>query len=77
MRRCIPCCRSPQHDPLQSYFEQEVSKDTHILYAGATRFGWGGQRQRYSYSLLEVRPTSLCGSLLFTAAGEQRVWSTA
>lgn len=47
-------CRSPQHDPLQGYFEQEVPAETHILYTGATRFGWGRQRRRYSYAFEEV-----------------------
>ncbi|KAK9837990.1 hypothetical protein WJX74_009132 [Apatococcus lobatus] len=66
---------SPQHDPLQGYFEQEVSAETHILYTGATRFGWGSQRRRYSYAFEEVPESQGLGQTikLVNPAGLQLV----
>ncbi len=46
---------SPKYSNLQHYFSNAVSEDTHILYAGATRFGWEHMRNRFSYKLTEVR----------------------
>ncbi len=42
---------SPAYLDLPTYFLTEVPEETHIIYAGATRFGFNGQRFRHSYFL--------------------------
>ena len=54
---------SPVYGSLTEFFQHEVPTTNHILYVGATRFGWGGQRHRFSYLLTEVSQCS--SSLLF------------
>ncbi len=49
---------SPKYSSLPEYFMHEVPETTHILYVGASRFGWGGQRHRYTYSLTQVGPVT-------------------
>lgn len=45
---------SPSHANLQQYFRSEVPAANHILQVGATRFGWSGQRERFTYLLHQV-----------------------
>ena len=47
---------SPKYAHLSDYFRHEVPETTHILQVGATRFGWSGQRNRFTYRLQEVCP---------------------
>ena len=44
---------------IQEYLTAEVAEGTHMIYVGATRFGWAGQRQRFEYALQQVRTTFL------------------
>ncbi|KAK9848572.1 hypothetical protein WJX84_010906 [Apatococcus fuscideae] len=46
---------SPKYSNLRDYFQTEVPSHTHILYVGATRFGWEHMRHRHTYSLQEVK----------------------
>ena len=46
---------SPRHKDLRTFFQTGVPADMHILYAGATRFGWEHMRHRHTYALEEVR----------------------
>ncbi|KAK9855807.1 hypothetical protein WJX84_002375 [Apatococcus fuscideae] len=41
---------SPAYQTLQEYFAT-VADASHMLYVGATRFGWAGQRHRFTYAL--------------------------
>ncbi len=50
---------SPSYPTLQQYFMNEVPAANHILQVGATRFGWSGQRDRFTYSLHEVGLVSI------------------
>lgn len=45
---------SPAHPDLPTYFMQEVPDKAHIIYAGATRFGFNGQKSRHSFALHEA-----------------------
>ena len=45
---------SPRHKDLRTFFQTGVPADRHILYAGATRFGWEHMRHRHTYALQEV-----------------------
>ncbi|KAK9843893.1 hypothetical protein WJX84_001081 [Apatococcus fuscideae] len=45
---------SPKYPHLPDYFLHEVPDHTHILYVGASRFGWEGQHKRYTWALEEV-----------------------
>lgn len=45
---------SPMHEHLPDFFALEVPASLHIMYVGATRFGWGGQRRRFTYTLEPV-----------------------
>ena len=47
---------SPKYPHLPDYFLHEVPEITHILYVGASRFGWEGQRRRYTWALEPVGP---------------------
>ena len=47
---------SPKYANLEDFFRHEVPANNHVLYMGATRFGWSGMRHRFTYSLQEVRP---------------------
>lgn len=42
------------HRTIQEYLAAEVTEETHMIYVGATRFGWAGQRQRFEYALQQV-----------------------
>ncbi|KAK9838769.1 hypothetical protein WJX74_002977 [Apatococcus lobatus] len=42
---------SPLYPDVPTYFMREVPDETHIVYAGATRFGFNGQRLRHSFAL--------------------------
>ncbi len=46
---------SPIYPDLPAYFLHEISTETHIAYAGATRFGFNGQKSRHSYALHRVQ----------------------
>ena len=50
---------SPAHEHLPDFFALEVPPSLHIMYVGATRFGWGGQRRRFTYTLEPVSPPTL------------------
>ncbi len=45
---------SPRHQDLRTFFQTGVPADMHVLYAGATRFGWEHMRHRHTYALEEV-----------------------
>lgn len=45
---------SPKYPYLPDFFRHEVPDETHILQVGATRFGWSGQRHRFTYRLQQV-----------------------
>ncbi|KAK9835115.1 hypothetical protein WJX84_009445, partial [Apatococcus fuscideae] len=64
---------SPIYPDLPAYFLHEISTETHIVYAGATRFGFNGQKSRHSYALHraqygeeQVQLTNLAGVQLLT-----------
>ena len=48
---------SPVHEHLPDFFALDVPSSLHIMYVGATRFGWGGQRRRFTYTL---EPVGIC-----------------
>ncbi|KAK9820746.1 hypothetical protein WJX74_009462 [Apatococcus lobatus] len=48
---------SPAYHSVQEYLAAEVKEDMHMVYVGATRFGWGGQRHRFEYALQQVNGT--------------------
>ncbi|KAK9820723.1 hypothetical protein WJX74_003809 [Apatococcus lobatus] len=67
---------SPSYPSLQQYFRSEVPSANHILHVGATRFGWSGQRDRFTYSLQLVANDSSRSVKLVNPNGVQLLVSS-